>query len=114
MSVEDEKTIDFVGIGKETGEVVLTISDHLPWTDSSEENRKHLNLLEAKINTYLQFIENGQLVEDYPDARDKKVIIKVMGQYALNYDGISYYKKAEQVIVNAGYRLSFELFVNNT
>jgi hypothetical protein len=113
MSIDNIKVVDFTGVDKESGDVILTISDHLPWTDSISENRNHLNLLEGKINTYLQFIESGQLVEDYPDAKGKKVVINVVGKFTLNYDAIIYFEKAEKVIANAGFKLSFQLFENN-
>jgi hypothetical protein len=34
VSVEDTEVIDIVGINRETGHVILTISDHLDWSDS--------------------------------------------------------------------------------
>ena len=56
MSVEDDTVVDIIGIEKATGQVVLTISDHLAWDDD------HLRLLERKIATYINFVESGQLL----------------------------------------------------
>jgi hypothetical protein len=35
VSVEEADLIDIVGINRETGFVILTISDHLDWSDST-------------------------------------------------------------------------------
>ena len=53
LSIEQTDVVDFMGIDKLTGEIVLTISDHLEWNDADEE---HLWLLQEKINAYLRFI----------------------------------------------------------
>ena len=42
-----------------TGEIVLTMADHLPW----DQGKEHWSMLEEKINRYLGFIEAGELVE---------------------------------------------------
>lgn len=52
MSVEQFDVVDV----KESGHVVLTISDHLDWSNSEE----HQTILQAKLNKYLAFVESGQ------------------------------------------------------
>jgi hypothetical protein len=52
MSIDRTDTIDFATIDNVSGDLWLTISDHLPW-DENEEN--HLLLLQNKLNTYLRF-----------------------------------------------------------
>lgn len=74
MSVEDLKTIDYIGIPLESPhEVNLGIYDHLDWDASYDE---HLYLLQEKINTYLVYIESGEIYQSFPPARQttKKVI----------------------------------------
>ena len=75
MSVTQTDTIDHIGISPEQ-EVVLTISDHLPWQEAD-----HLALLETKLNSYLRFIANDQLLEVYPAAKDHSLVIQVVLQY---------------------------------
>jgi hypothetical protein len=65
MSVEDKNKINAISTNKEDV-VALTISDHLEW-DSG-----HLLILQEKINSYLHFIESGQMHGSYPDTVDKK------------------------------------------
>lgn len=110
MSIDKANVIDFVGIDKRSAKVILTISDHLPWDGGHKWHKEHLALLENKLNAYLQFIESGQLVEDYPDAKGKKVVISIVGKYTLNDDATAYYGKAKKVVSEAGFDLQFELF----
>lgn len=75
MSVEDSDTLDSMGIDRASGEVVLTISDHLPWTEA------HLTVLEKKLASYVRFCENGQLLEANPGVANRKVVIRLYAKY---------------------------------
>jgi hypothetical protein len=79
MSVDNSKVIDSISLDKE-GNVVLTISDHLPW----DEKNEHLLILQDKINAYLEFIENGELIENYPDANGREILINIITKYLPN------------------------------
>ena len=48
MSIEQTDLIDIISIDRLTGETILTISDHLDWSDSAT----HLRLLQNKLNRY--------------------------------------------------------------
>lgn len=78
MSVEQAQVLDYIGLDKVTGDIVLTISDHLEWDERSEEN--HLRLLQEKINAYIGYIESGRAVERYPDAGKRNYVISVVGK----------------------------------
>jgi hypothetical protein len=54
VSVEQFDVVDVVSIDKKTGHVILTISDHLDWSNSVE----HQTILQAKLNKYLAFVES--------------------------------------------------------
>ena len=73
MSIASATIVDVVSTDPASGEVVLTISDHLDWTES-----EHFSLLESKISAYLSFVESGQLIEAYPFARDRRVRIDLV------------------------------------
>jgi hypothetical protein len=75
MSVEQTNKIDFMSTAPD-GEVVLTISDHLPWDQDS-----HLPLLQEKLNVYLAFIHSEQLLAEYPAASESPVAIRVCMQF---------------------------------
>ena len=70
MSVDQTDTVDFVTIDKASGDLWLTISDHLPW-DENEGN--HLVLLQNKLNAYLRFIESGEVFEKVPDGKGHRM-----------------------------------------
>ena len=69
MSVEQTDKIDFIGSDKESNSIILTISDHLDWEDSE----RHLLLLQEKLNNYLAFCESGEILEVYPQAKNKHI-----------------------------------------
>ncbi|HGG9734529.1 TPA: DUF6572 domain-containing protein, partial [Neisseria meningitidis] len=60
MSILEENVIDSASI--ENGILILTISDHLKW------DNEHLFLLQEKINSYIQYIESGQIFEDFGES----------------------------------------------
>jgi hypothetical protein len=74
MSVEQTDVVDIVSIERETGNVILPISDHLDWSDSAAHQRN----LQKKLNTYLAFVESGEILEQYPKARDRSVVLNVV------------------------------------
>jgi hypothetical protein len=59
MTISQPRIVDWLGIENVTGFVSLTIVDDLDWGDE----QSHLLLLQAKLNTYLAFIESGEVFE---------------------------------------------------
>lgn len=74
MTIEDQDTIDLVGIDRERRCVRLVVSDHLDWDDIDS----HLSLLQAKIYRYADFVDSGELYEMRPEARELHVVIDVV------------------------------------
>ena len=109
MAVDQTDKIDAIGVDLRTGCVVLTISDHLPWISAADG---HLELLRAKLNAYLAFIESGQLVEAYPDAAGKRVVINVVGKHDLSGPASEFLDNATATISAAGLTLQFEKFAD--
>ncbi len=62
MGLDSYRTIDAIGTDKETGVVVLTIEDSWSWANEDA----HLRALQAKLNTYFEYIASGKFVKDYP------------------------------------------------
>ena len=104
VAVDNPNVIDACGIDKDTEEAVLNIADHLPWTAET-----HLAVLQAKINRYLDFIESGQLLVDYPEAKGRPVRIVVWLKYLPDQAGIDFYAQAEITLRRVGTRLSFHI-----
>jgi hypothetical protein len=57
VSIVETNKIDFVAARPNSSVVRLVIADHLDWSDFEE----HARLIQAKVNTYLEFVESGQL-----------------------------------------------------
>ena len=103
MSINQTNIIDAIGMSHE-GKVILTISDHHTWNETW-----HLQLLQDKINFYLQFIESGQILEDYPNAAEKELIIEILVKYQPASEAISFLHEAEEIIKDAGFGFSWKV-----
>jgi hypothetical protein len=106
MSIEQAKTVDAIGIDNETNNVILTISDHFDWL---ENTNNHLFLLQEKLNSYLSFIESGEIIDVYPDAKNRKIAIDIVCQYPLNEQAQEFYQKVEKIIKDAGIEFRYRL-----
>ena len=105
MSVEQTEVIDSIGIDNKSGEVVLTIMDHLGWENDAKH---HMFLLQGKINAYLKFIESEEILQSYPDSEGRRISIDIIGQFQLSAEARIFVKRASVVLSNAGVTLRFE------
>jgi hypothetical protein len=105
VSVEQTDVVDILGIDRETGHVVLTISDHLDWSDSAG----HQTILQKKLNTYLAFVESGEILEQYPNAKNRPVAFRVVFQVPPDESGRAFVARAREVIESAGFTLRDEV-----
>ena len=96
MPIDKTTEVDFIGVDKASDNVILTISDHLDW--GNELN--HLALLQEKINTYIAFIESGQIADDYPNGIGKKIIIEIVSKYEYPPIGLEFLNKAIRITDN--------------
>jgi hypothetical protein len=106
MSVEQTDVVDIISTDRDTGQVVLTISDHLDWSDRVG----HQAILQKKLNTYLAFVESGEILEQYPKARNRPVAFKVVFRVPPDDSGRAFVAKAREVIETAGFALRDEVF----
>jgi hypothetical protein len=103
MSIEQEDVVDAVGIEKKTSTVTLAISDHLDWSDE----HGHLLMLQSKINTYLRFLESGEIYDHFPKAKGKRCIIEIVGECDPTESARGFLKEAETIVEGAGFGLRF-------
>lgn len=96
MSVGQTSVVDAIGIDLASGAVHLTITDHLQW------NQAHLLTLQEKINSYLAFIESGEIFVVYPQARDRDIKIDVVMKFRPTEDAFPFLRQAETIIEEAG------------
>ncbi|MBV6880039.1 DUF6572 domain-containing protein [Epilithonimonas ginsengisoli] len=91
MSVEQIDKIDFISTTDEE-KVELTISDHLEW----DEENNHILVLQNKINAYLDYIQNGQILEVYPNLKNKDIIISLMMKYNPNEKALAFLNHCDE------------------
>lgn len=80
MSIDEANTVDIVAGRPDSDVVQLVIADHLAWDDLDTHTRQ----LQAKINTYVAFVESGQLsrLKEPPIPRLPIVYIVIAAQHA--------------------------------
>lgn len=100
MSVENTNTIDF--ISTKDNVVTLTISDHLTW-----DNENHFQLLEAKLNSYIDVLETENIYELYPDSSGKEFAIKVAFKYFPSENAIEFLNSITKIFENLPYSFSY-------
>jgi hypothetical protein len=91
MAIDQTNVVDSIGIEPNKNEAQLIISDHLEWDKGEKADREHMYLLQEKINSYLRFIESGEIYTSYPKSRGKKLVIRVVGKYDMNSGGKSFF-----------------------
>lgn len=107
MSVEQTNIVDFIGINPDSQNVILTLVDPLPWTSG---DRDHLFMLQEKVNSYLSFVESGEILNSYPEAKDREVTINIVFKYKPNGAALEFLERAQAAIQAAGMELLFETF----
>ncbi|MFT5676131.1 MAG: hypothetical protein ACI808_002069 [Paraglaciecola sp.] len=105
MTIEQENEIDIISTYEEEGYVGLTISDHLDWDIANEKLLK----LQNKINTYLGFVQSGQIYNDYPNAKRLKIKIELVCKYPPNEEGEKFLKLLQAMIEKAGFYFNWKL-----
>ncbi|WP_156811483.1 MULTISPECIES: DUF6572 domain-containing protein [Cupriavidus] len=96
MTVERSEIIDAIGIDAVTGAVHLSIIDPLPW------DLKHLQLLQEKINTYLGFIESGEIYASYPEAKRRQLIVDVISRFRPDESAMQFLVRANEIVETYG------------
>lgn len=104
MALDKTNVIDFVSVKEDSAKVWLTIADDLDWQDEN----KHIFLLQEKINSYLTFIENGELYRAYPEANGRDLTIEIYARFPIPEMGEKFMKKVNAVITGAGYGFSYK------
>ena len=99
MTIEQENVIDIVGVNEDEKYISLVISDHLEWDNKNEK----LLLLQGKINSYLAYIESGQIYEQNPDSRGLDIHIVLTCKHEPSSEGIKFLGLVTPVIEGAGF-----------
>ena len=104
MSVTDTRSIDAISVEKDSGACVLTIADHLEWGDD-----KHLLMLQEKLNSYLAFVESGEIAEHVQDAQEREIHVNVVMLHEPDDQALNFLRVAAETIKGAGFTLRWAL-----
>ena len=88
MSILDTNVLDFIAI--QGNKASLVITDHLEWLDNDEKDKKHLSLLQTKLHKYLDAYDSGEIFTIEPQAKDKRIVIEIVGKYCFNKKAIQF------------------------
>lgn len=108
MSVEQLDVVDVVSTDK-SGHVVLTVSDHLDWSNSIQ----HRRVLQDKLHKYLDFVESGEILERYPNAKGRPVAFEVVFKFRPDLQGLQFLARVSDVIESAGFSLQYEVLAES-
>ena len=113
MTVAQTGVVDWLGVEKETGHISLTVVDDLEWVD--EHN--HLALLQEKLNTYLAFIESGEVFERLLEETGRQldlttpIKVRILAKHQLTTGAAEFFDYAKRSFAQAGYELTMKVVV---
>jgi hypothetical protein len=58
-------------------------------------------------------VESSEVLESYPDAKDRPVAIKVVFKYRPDQEGWRFLARAKEVIESAGFSLQHDVFAES-
>lgn len=105
MAIDQTEVIDFVSTDKITGDVIVTISDHLDW----DSDIYHLEILQKKLNAYIAFVETEQIYKDYPNSKGNKIIFQIVSKYEYPKRGQEFLIKANEITNSIGIKLRLKV-----
>jgi hypothetical protein len=103
MSVVETDNIDAIGVDNDMKRVFLSIIDPLVW----DGENVHLFTLQEKINTYLFFIESGELLKAFPDTKDFDICIDLVLMHVPSDDAIAFFDKTIQILLDKNIVFTF-------
>lgn len=104
MSIAEAQVIDIISTDPESGCVTLTATDHFGWG-----NGEHLMMLQNKLNSYLAFVESGEVFDSYPNAKGKQIKLEVVCQHEPDAEAIKFFALCGEAIENAGFGFSYRV-----
>lgn len=102
---EDIDKIDEIGFDKINDKLILEIYDYLNWDNEYE----HYDLLEAKINTCLKFIESEEIVGAYPSFEKKNFIIRIILFEKPTIKALKFVSNSVTALKDVGYFLDYNI-----
>ena len=72
-TLENPAVIDLFGLDQSRGEVLLAMHESRAWDDSDER----LHQLQEKLNAYVSFLLDGEMIEAHPELAGKPARIEL-------------------------------------
>lgn len=107
MSITETRKIDIIATRPNSSIVKLVIADHLEWDDLDA----HAKLIQEKINTYLEFIESGQLARTQtpPLPKAPRVHIELALQHEPSREAQQFLSRVREFLGAVGIEFTVEL-----
>ena len=105
MGIDNPKVVDAISTAQDGSRVALTIIDGEDWSNEGA----HLLALQAKVNTYFDFVQSGQLFEEYPTAQRTPVIIQVFFREPPTEKARQLIERADQVSRQLGLEVRYQV-----
>ena len=102
MALYRPNVVDAIGTEIETGVIVLSVLNEIGW-----EEECVLEALKTKLSAYLAFIESGELIAEYPAAKDAKLRIEVISRTAISKKAIEFIRRAEQIFMECNCEIAW-------
>lgn len=110
MPIEQTDAVDCLTLENETGNVLLTVSDHL---DGSGNETRHFVHLQDKSNAYLKFVEGGEIARKVPESIGRRIVINVIGKFPRSEKAIAFFAQVQTATLAFGIGLRFTLYQLN-
>lgn len=113
MTVGQAGTVDWLGLERETGSILLTIVDDLGWANEAD----HLLALQAKLNTYLAFVESGEVFDRLLETvgrsvpRGTPITVSILAKYPPTPEAEEFLRHAKVVCQGIGVGLAHKVVV---
>ncbi|MCM3625772.1 hypothetical protein M3194_00160 [Paenibacillus glycanilyticus] len=79
MAITNLDIIDFISIQSSSNTTRLTIVDDLDWSDVET----HMSLIQGKVYRYLDFVESGEMDQQYPKYSNRPIEITISAEYTI-------------------------------
>ena len=105
MSIIDPTIVDSQAVTPDGQGIALLISDHLTW----ENEQKHLEALQDKLNSYISYLRNAQFAQYFPDMNFTYAVIDIHFLHGLTAKCQAFLKAVQQSVGEFGIQISVSL-----